>query len=100
MILRMFDTAVVPDDVDEAKRLFQDKVAPAFKAFPGCHGIELLIGLEEHSGGFTDVAAISKWDSIERIEAAVTSPDYDQALAELKTLFRQTPIVRHFDMDP
>lgn len=100
MILRMFDTAIVPDDIDEAKRLFQEQVAPAFDGFDGCHGIEMLIGLEEHSGGFTDIAAISRWDSMQHIESAVASPEYDKALAELKTLFRQQPIVRHFDMNP
>ncbi|MGI8774388.1 MAG: antibiotic biosynthesis monooxygenase family protein [Actinomycetota bacterium] len=99
MILRMFDTAIVPDDEDEARRLFREQVKPAFDAFEGCHGIEMLIGLEEHSGGFMDIAAISKWDSVEHIEAAVQSADYTKALAELKTLFRQTPIVRHFATD-
>jgi quinol monooxygenase YgiN len=99
MILRMFDTAIVPEDEDEARRLFQEQVVPAFNAFDGCHGIDMLIGLEEHSGGFMDIAAISRWDSMEHINAAVGSADYDQALAELKTLFRQTPIVRHFEMD-
>ena len=99
MIMRMFDTAIVPDDVEEAKRLFNEQVAPAFNAFDGCHGIQMLIGLEEHSGGFMDIAAMSKWDSLEHIEAAVSSADYDKALAELKTLFRQTPIVRHFETD-
>lgn len=99
MILRMFDTAIVPDDEEEAKRLFQEQVVPAFKAFDGCHGIEMLIGLEEHSGGFMDIAAISRWDSMEHVESAVASADYATALAELKTLFRQSPIVRHFATD-
>lgn len=97
MITRIFDTAVDPDEVERAKELFRDQVRPAFEAFPGCQGIDMHRGIEEHSGDLVDVAVISKWDSLEVIEAALATPEYAQALAELRTLFRHTPIVRHFE---
>lgn len=97
MIIRMFDTAIDPDDVELGKELFRGQVQPAFEKFDGCHGIEMYLGLEEHSGGFVDVAALSRWDSMAAIEKATSSPEYGEALAELKKLFQQNPIVRHFE---
>jgi quinol monooxygenase YgiN len=97
MIVRIFDTAVDPTDVETGKELFRKEVQPAFAAFDGCHGIEMLIGVEEHSGDLVDIAAISRWDSLQAIENAIASDDYDRALAELRKLFQQTPIIRHFE---
>ena len=98
MIIRMFDTAVDPEDVERGKEIFRSAVKPVFGALKGCHGIELLLGLEEHSGGLVDVAAIARWDSREAIESAMETDEYKDALAELKALFQQTPIVRHFEV--
>lgn len=97
MIIRMFDTAIDPEDVDKAKQIFVEKVRPAFEAFEGCHGIDMFLGLEEHSGGFVDVAAISRWDSEAHIQTALASASYDLAMEEMKSLFEQNPIVRHFE---
>jgi quinol monooxygenase YgiN len=96
MIVRIFDTAVDPADVERTKDLFRKETQPAFEKFEGCHGIEMLIGVEEHSGDLVDIVAISRWDSLQSIESAIASVDYDRALAELRKLFQQTPIVRHF----
>lgn len=97
MILRMFDTAVAPQDVEKAKELFRTQVRPAFDAFEGCHGIEMFISLEEHSGDYADVAALSRWDDQTAIDNALQSQEYEQALSDLKMLFQQNPIVRHFE---
>ncbi len=96
MIIRIFDTAVDPGDVDRAVTLFKDEVSPAFGAFEGCHGIELLVGIDEHSGDLVEVCAISRWDSRDAIDAAIESDDYRTALAEFRKLFQQVPIIRHF----
>jgi quinol monooxygenase YgiN len=98
MIIRMFDTAVDPEDVERGKEIFRRAVRPTFDALEGCHGIEFILGLDEHSGGLVDVAAISRWDSREAIEKAMETDEYKEAFAELKELFQQTPIVRHFDL--
>ena len=97
MIIRMFDTALDPDDVENAKELFRTQVRPAFESFDGCHGIDMYLGLEPHSGGLIDVAAVSRWDSRAAIDAAIATPEYDEALTELKKLFQQVPLVRHFE---
>ena len=96
MIIRLFDTTVDPGDVDAGIALFRKDVAPAFDAFDGCHGIELFVGVDEHSGDLVELCAISRWDSRGAIEAAIESDDYARALSEFRKLFQQTPIVRHF----
>lgn len=97
MIVRIFDTSVDPGDVERGKQLFRDDVQPAFARFPGCHGIEMLISVEEHSGDFVQIAAVSRWDSMQAIDEATGTTEYATALAELRKLFAQTPIVRHFE---
>ena len=97
MIIRMFDTAIDPSDVDRAKEIFRSQVKPAFDLFEGCRGIDMYLGLEEHSGGYVDVAAISHWVNREAIDASLGTPEYTEALADLKKLFQQNPIVRHFE---
>jgi quinol monooxygenase YgiN len=96
VIIRIFDTTVDPGDVERATAVFRQDVAPAFDAFAGCHGIELLVGIDEHSGDLVELCAVSRWDSKEAIDEAVGSDDYRTALAEFRKLFQQSPIVRHF----
>jgi quinol monooxygenase YgiN len=97
MIIRIFDTSLDRDDVELAKELFRDQVRPAFERWDGCRGIDMHISVDEHSGDLVEVAAISTWDSRDAIEAAIAADEYDAAMAELKSLFQQTPIVRHFE---
>lgn len=97
MIIRIFDTAIDPNDIEKAKGLFRSQVAPVFEGFAGCRGIEMCIGIEEHSGDLVDVASISRWDSIEAISEATKSEDYEEGLREIRALFMQAPIVRHFE---
>lgn len=96
MIIRLFDTSVDPGDVERAVELFRADVAPAFDAFEGCHGIELFVGVDEHSGDLVELCAISRWDSRDALDAALGSDAYREALSEFRKLFQQTPIVRHF----
>jgi quinol monooxygenase YgiN len=96
MIVRIFTTSVDPDDVEEGTELFERDVKPAFEAFEGCRGIDWFIGVDEHSGDLVDVTAISRWETPEAIEKATRSADYDRALSGLRSLFRESPIVRHY----
>jgi quinol monooxygenase YgiN len=97
-IIRIFDTAMDPDDIELGKKLFREQVRPAFKAFDGCHGVEMNLGIEEHTGDLVDVASISRWDSMEAIQKATATEDYKEALAEIRKLFQRTPIIRHFEL--
>ena len=97
MIVRIFDTTVDPGDVDLGIQLFRDEVLPVFEAFDGCHGIEMLISADEHSGDLVQIAAVSRWSSIEAIEAATQTDNYAKALSNLRKLFVHSPIIRHFN---
>lgn len=99
MIVRIFETAVEPEDVDKGRELFRRHVEPVYEAFDGCKGIEMQIGLDEHSKDLVTVVAVSRWDSMDAIEAATKRPEYTEALVEIRKLFQQTPIVRHFEVD-
>jgi quinol monooxygenase YgiN len=99
MIVRIFETAVEPEDVDKGRELFRRHVVPIYEAFDGCLGIEMQIGLDEHSKDLVTVVAVSRWDSTEAIEAAIKRPEYSEALTEIRKLFQQTPIIRHFQVD-
>lgn len=96
MIVRIFDTTVDPGDVDLGIQLFKDEVLPVFEAFDGCHGIEMMISVDEHSGDLVQIAAVSRWSSLEAIEAATKTEKYSEALANLRKLFVHSPIIRHF----
>ena len=98
MIIRIFDTAMDPGDIERAKQLFRDQVRPAFLGFDGCTGIDMCIGVEEHSGELVDVASISRWESIEAVQGAAATEEYQEALADIRKLFAQNPIVRHFEV--
>lgn len=98
MIIRIFDTAIDPTDVEEARRLFRDQVKPAFLSFDGCAGVEMVIGVEEHSGDLVDIASISRWDGMAAVQSAIQTPEYQEALAEIRKLFAQNPLVRHFEV--
>ncbi|MCA1707085.1 MAG: antibiotic biosynthesis monooxygenase [Actinobacteria bacterium] len=96
MIIRMFDTAIDPNDEELAKDLFRRQVQPAFARFDGCQGVDMYIGLEGR-GHLIEVAAISRWDSKESIDAALGTEEYTEAMLELKKLFQHAPLVRHFE---
>ena len=97
-IIRIFDTAMDPADIEKAKKLFREQVRPAFEEFPGCHGIEMNLGIEEHSGDLVEVASISKWESFDAVNTAVATDDYKEALEEIRKLFARSPIIRHFEV--
>jgi heme-degrading monooxygenase HmoA len=98
VIIRIFDTAVDPNDIEKAKELFRSQVEPAFAKFGGCNGIEMAMGVEEHSRDLIDVVAVSRWDSQEAIAEATRSEEYAEALKEIRALFMEAPIVRHFEV--
>lgn len=97
MIIRIFDTAVEAHDVERAKELFRTDVQPVFEEFDGCDGITMHLGIDEHSADLVEVCTISRWASKEAIDAATATPAYENALTDLRKLFRENPIIRHYE---
>ena len=96
--LRIFYSAVDPADVDDVTRLFDDDVKPVFAAATGCRSMELVVSIEKNAGGLVDGAAISRWSSLEAMEAALDSRDVAEAMIRVRQLLRQEPVSRVFEV--
>ncbi|MDQ3770893.1 MAG: antibiotic biosynthesis monooxygenase [Actinomycetota bacterium] len=98
MIVRVTDTAIDPEDLARCTEVVRDKVKPAFDSLPGCRGIEIHVRVDERHGDLIEVAAVSRWDSVEAMESAVRSEQYAEAMSDARRLFHQAPIVRIFEV--
>lgn len=97
-VLRLFQTAVHPADVDELRRLFADDVAPVFTKVEGCLGIELAVSVDHNAGGLVEGAAVSRWESREAMEEVLDSRAVKEAQVRIFTLLRQEPVVRVYEI--
>ncbi|HET7488516.1 MAG TPA: hypothetical protein VFJ85_11350 [Acidimicrobiales bacterium] len=97
-LLRLFQTAVDPADVDEVRRLFTDDLLPAYRGFDGCVSIELALDADHHPGGLVELAAISRWSSSGAMAEAMESRAAREAQVRIFELLRQEPLVRVFEV--
>ena len=96
--LRLFQSAVDPSDVDEVRRLFNDDVKPVFDKIDACASMELLINLESSAGGLVEGCALSRWRSREELESALSSREVAEALVRIRTMLRQEPVTKTFEV--
>lgn len=92
--LRLFQSAVDPEELVVLRRLFLDDVRPAFAACPGCLGIELAVCDHANAGGLVDVDAISRWTSADEMVAGVASRPIQEAVVRFRSLLRQEPVAK------
>ncbi len=92
--LRLFQSAVDPDELTILRRLFLDDVRPAFAAIPGCLGIELAVCDHANAGGLVDVDAISRWTSADEMHAGIASRPIQEAVVRFRSLLRQEPVAK------
>jgi quinol monooxygenase YgiN len=97
-IIRMFQTAVDPADLDEVRRLFSDDILPVYRDLPGCISIELTMSVDHNPGGLVECAAVSRWQSGEAMESAMASRAAKEAQVRVFELLRQEPVVRVFEV--
>ena len=97
-VLRMFQTAVDPADLDDVRRLFADDILAVFRAMPGCTSMELVLSVEHNPGGLLECAAVSRWETVEAMEEAVASRAAKEAQVRIFELLRQEPVVRVFEI--
>lgn len=98
MIVRMFMSAVAPGDVDELVRLFSEDVAPAFEAHPDCLGIELIRAERAGVGGLVEGGVITRWTSLEAMEAALATPEIKESQVRVRSLMRRLPLRRIYEV--
>lgn len=97
-VLRMFQTAVDPADLDTVRRLFADDLLPVFRDMPGCVSMELVLGVEHNPGGLLECAAVSRWETAEAMQSAMTSRAVREAQVRIFELLRQEPVVRVYEV--
>ena len=97
-VLRMFQSAIDPADVETVRGLFAADVLPAYGVLDGCLGIELVMSVDRNAGGLIEGAALSRWESREAMEVAVASRPVQEAQVRIVELLRQEPVVRIFEV--
>lgn len=94
MIVRLFLTSVAPGDLDEAVRIFDEDVRPAFESQAGCKGIELLTALQTNVAGLIETCAISRWHALESMERALEQPEVQRSRVRFLELLRREPVIK------
>ncbi len=96
--VRLYQSAVDPNDVDEVRRLFAADVAPAFAGCAGCLSVELAVSIDVNAGGLVEGAAITRWSSLEEMVAAIDSRAVTEAIVRIRQLLRQEPVSKVFQV--
>ncbi|MGH9246232.1 MAG: hypothetical protein ACRD29_18365 [Acidimicrobiales bacterium] len=95
--VRMFMTALDPADADKIQEIVDDDVKPVFREF-ACRSVDLLVSSEPNAGGLVDGCILSRWDSLEELNAAVSSAPIVDAVQRLRGLLRQEPVTRIYEV--
>jgi heme-degrading monooxygenase HmoA len=84
---------MLPMNVGEAVRIYQDRVLPAAREQEGFKGAWMLTDPETGEG-----LSISLWNSIDDMHASEGSGFYHRKLSELEGLFISTPVRKHYEV--
>ena len=93
MHARVVGLRVLPINVGEAVRLYQDRVVPAAREQEGFRGALMLTDPDTGEG-----LSISMWNSEEDMHASEVSGYYYRKLSELDALFISTPVRKHYEV--
>lgn len=95
-VIRVFKSAVHPDDVDEVVRLFEEDVKPVFENLPGCISIQLLMEGSRASTGLVEGAVLTMWESKQALERALGTEAVENSQRRIRRLLRVQPIVTEY----
>jgi heme-degrading monooxygenase HmoA len=84
---------LLPMNVGEAVRIYQELVVPAAKEERGFKGALMLTDSKTGEG-----VSISLWESEEDMYASEASGFYHRKLDELDALFISTPVRKHYEV--
>lgn len=98
MVIRLFLSAVSEQDLDQLIVMFKEDVIPAFEAAPGCLGIELIRADSAGVGGLIEGGVIIRWDSAERMEAALDDPEIIKSQDRVRALLRREPLRKVYEV--
>jgi quinol monooxygenase YgiN len=92
-VIRIFKSAVHPDEVEEVVRLFAEDVKPVFESIEGCLSIELVAETSQASTGLVEGAVITRWKSRSAMLAGLEDPRVEESQQRVRRLLRRQPIV-------
>ena len=98
MFVRVFSTALDPSDLPEVRRIFTEDIKPVFESIPGCRSMELLTSTASNAGGLTDVAAISRWSSLEDLGTALESRAVAESMVRVLPFLHLEPVIKTFEV--
>jgi heme-degrading monooxygenase HmoA len=90
---RVVSMEMLPINVGEAVRIYQNRVVPAAREQRGFRGA--LILTDPDTG---EALSISLWDSEDDMYASEASGFYHRKLDELDALFISTPVRKHYEV--
>jgi heme-degrading monooxygenase HmoA len=90
---RVVSMEMLPINVAEAVRIYQDRVVPAAREQEGFRGALMLT-----DPGSGEGLSISLWNSEEDMHASEASGFYHRKLSELEAFFISTPVRKHYEV--
>ena len=98
MIVRLFLSAVAPNDLERLVELFQEDIRPAFEAHPDGLGIELVRALEPGVAGLIEGGVLSRWTSAEAMNQALSTEELQASQLRARELLRRNPIRKVYEV--
>lgn len=93
MHARVVSMEMLPMNVREAVRIYQERVVPAAREEEGFRGALMLTDPDTGEG-----LSISLWNSEDEMHASEASGFYHRKLDELEALFISTPVRKHYEV--
>jgi heme-degrading monooxygenase HmoA len=90
---RVVSMEMLPINVKEAVRIYQERVLPAARDQEGFRGALMLTDQDTGEG-----LSISLWNSEDDMHASEASGFYHRKLSELDDLFISTPVRKHYEI--
>jgi len=84
---------MLPMNVAEAVRIYQERVLPAAREQEGFRGAWMQTDPDTGEG-----LSISLWNSEDEMHASEASGFYNRKLSELDALFISTPVRKHYEV--
>lgn len=97
MFVRLFTSAIDPNDVGEVQRIFAEDIRPVFESFAGCVSMELLLGMDRNAGGLVDAAALSRWKTPDDLSTAIESRAVAESMVRILPFLQLEPVIRMFE---
>jgi len=98
VLVRMFMSAVDPDDLPRIREMFEEDIRPVLSRQPGCESVELVVSTQRNAGGMVEGAAISRWRSVDDLEAALSQHDVQDSILRIRDLLRQEPVTKTYEV--